>query len=91
MSKKKLEAKLPWYEDTPDFPTYKKADIPVEWVDVVDKLDDDLRELYPGYRVLQVKEKFGGLRFYCTHPEVVEDRDRFMARILDAEQAVARL
>lgn len=39
---------------------------PRGWVDLVVKLDADLAELFPNYTVFQVKEKFGGLRYYIS-------------------------
>lgn len=43
--------------------------VPNEWVGVIDRLDQDLEALAPGYRLSQVKVKFGGLRYYVTWPE----------------------
>lgn len=34
------------------------------WFDLIDTLCDDLREIDPDVEAHQVKEKFGGLRFY---------------------------
>ena len=34
------------------------------WYDIVRELDKQIAELYPDYVVDQVKEKFGGLRYY---------------------------
>lgn len=51
---------LPWAEGW-------FTDLPGEgWWPIIAALDADLREMYPDYRVLQVKEKFGGLRFYIA-------------------------
>jgi len=36
------------------------------WHELIIKLNDDLAALDPGYVVDQVKEKFGGLRYYAT-------------------------
>lgn len=36
------------------------------WWEIIARLNDDLREIAPDYKVLQVKEKFGTLRFYVT-------------------------
>ena len=44
------------------------------WLDLIDKLCYDLVNLPvpEDFRVIQVKEKFGGLRFYCNfYPEGV--------------------
>ncbi len=34
------------------------------WYDIIRELDKQIAELYPEYVVNQVKEKFGGLRYY---------------------------
>lgn len=37
------------------------------WAPLLDELHDFLMQDSPGYRVDQIKEKFGGLRVYLTH------------------------
>lgn len=75
--------RLPFAEGWPD-------DLPGEgWWPILVSLDADLRGIYPEYRVAQVKEKFGGLRFY---PEIdpPHGRDDFWARIRQAEDEADR-
>lgn len=36
------------------------------WAPIVLDADAELAELDPDYEIYQVKEKFGGLRFYCS-------------------------
>ena len=36
------------------------------WRDIILKLDEDIAKLDPNYRVDQIKEKFGGLRYYIS-------------------------
>ncbi len=36
------------------------------WLPIVQKLHQDLLKIAPGYEVCQIKEKFGGLRYYTT-------------------------
>ena len=46
---------------------------PAEWFPILVELDRDIAKLHPEYAVHQVKEKFGGLRYYTDHdgcPEV---------------------
>jgi hypothetical protein len=44
------------------------------WYDIIRELDAELAALYPDYVVHQVKEKFGGLRYYIgTVPKDVFD------------------
>lgn len=35
------------------------------WLPIVDELDTAIAALYPDYVIHQIKEKFGGLRYYC--------------------------
>jgi hypothetical protein len=60
-----------------------------EWVPVIDRLDKDLTALVPGYRLVLVKSKFGGLRYYVDWPAGVagEDIEKARALIEAAEQA----
>ena len=37
---------------------------PPEWEELIIRLDKDIAEIDPDYEVLQVKAKFGGLRYY---------------------------
>lgn len=57
------------------------------WADIVTRLAADLDDATPGWRVMQVKEKFGGLRFGVTLPEglTLEQRERVYALINAAE------
>lgn len=53
------------------------ARIPVEWGrdlrfsegwdEIVAHADAEIAAIYPDYTIHQVKEKFGGLRYYCDH------------------------
>lgn len=47
----------------PDYVEYSIS-IPPGWTKLVCELDDSLEELNPGYKIVQVKEKFGTLRYY---------------------------
>lgn len=54
------------------------------WFDLVDELDRHLDYLSPHYRIDQIKEKFGGLRFYATfvpNPDDGPDRVRVAAQL----------
>lgn len=44
-------------------------EVPDHWLPHIFVLDAELEELMPGYEVLQVKVKFGGLRYYWRAPE----------------------
>lgn len=62
--------------------------LPDGWKEIVASCHKDLIELAPTYAVYQVKEKFGGLRFYADPPENFSDegRQRFRDRIREAEK-----
>ena len=62
------------------------------WYPIIVACDEQLATIDPTYTVLQVKEKFGTLRYYCA-PSVDladEDRDRFFHHVRDAQSASAR-
>lgn len=37
---------------------------PPEWEELIIQLDKDIAKIDPNYKVVQVKQKFGGLRYY---------------------------
>lgn len=53
---------LPWEEGN----TWQSVDVREAWHPIVEKLNEDLLAIDPNYKVLQVKEKFGDLRYYYT-------------------------
>lgn len=60
-----LEAKHPnlWAE----IPVWKSLDIDIGWYDLVEEAIDRARAVCPDFQLMQVKEKFGGLRIYATN------------------------
>lgn len=40
--------------------------VPDSWVPYINELDNRLSSLYPDYKINQIKEKFGVMRFYCS-------------------------
>jgi hypothetical protein len=48
--------------------------LPVGWVDLVEAAFSELDFIAPGWRLIQVKEKFAGLRIY-VHPPFTADVD----------------
>jgi hypothetical protein len=58
------------------------------WYPLLVELDEQLRALLPDYVIHQVKEKFGGLRYYWESGEGVQDPDDRKAaeRIADLER-----
>lgn len=57
------------------------------WNALIQPLCDDLQRL--GGRVVQIKEKFGGLRFYYRLPRKVRksDKEAFLRKVLKAMDA----
>ena len=58
------------------------------WMELVTQLDKDVAQLDPDYVIDQVKEKFGGLRYYITISEGVdqETREKIWNTIHEAEE-----
>ena len=59
------------------------------WFPIIAKLDMDIRKLAPEYVILQIKEKFGGLRYYigALREDVFE---QVHALIKEAEQIASK-
>lgn len=79
---------LPWES------TYQNIDTPDSWLPVIEKLHKDLLAIDPDYRVAQVKEKFGRLRYYAypsAADKSLDGNEAFYARIRHAEEEVDRL
>ena len=55
------------------------------WYKIIADLDERLSALDPDYRVSQIKEKFGGLRYYAQTSNT-EVYDEFYACIREAER-----
>ena len=58
-----------------------KNDVGQGWQSLIDILDRQLTILDPDYKILQVKEKFGGLRYYITTSEGCTNTDSMYAII----------
>lgn len=52
------------------------------WFPILKQTDEALERIIPGYNIAQVKEKFGGLRYYITYPATTTDEQRERARSL---------
>lgn len=65
----------------------KYVGVDTGWYPLIVQLDADISALDPNYRIYQVKEKFGGLRYYIE-PSVDlsdEDRDAVFTLVSNAE------
>jgi len=76
---------LPWSEGN----NWQSVDVPDEWLPIIESLHNDLIKIDTSYRLLQVKEKFGGLRYYISGKPGTFDE--LQARIRAAENEVAQL
>lgn len=59
------------------------------WYPIILDLDNKIGSIEPGYRVDQVKEKFGGLRFYYDQMSVNDDNRERVDKLVDAAEAKA--
>jgi hypothetical protein len=53
---------------------WKSIDVDEGWYRLVIDCDKELTEVDPNYQIYQVKEKFGGLRYYIK-PSNMDDKD----------------
>lgn len=63
-----LKDELPWY---PGLPAVVACD--EGWDDLIRRLHNRLVGIDPDYRVTQVKEKFGGLRYYVMFSDGLDE------------------
>ena len=63
------------------------------WYPVLARLNDDITELESEYEIIQIKEKFGGLRYYIQLPMGTHEdlRDRIYELITKAELECAEV
>lgn len=61
------------------------------WFEIIQRTHEELQKIVPNYNIAQIKEKFGGLRYYCDYPEGTsqEAYDKAEKLILCAEYWVA--
>lgn len=65
---------------------YRGLDIGEGWKPLVIQLDKRLAEIDPDYTIAQIKEKFGGLRFYTDKVNAGERTEEFKNLIREAEK-----
>jgi len=63
----------------------KSIDCDVGWYGLISDLHYKLVKMDPDYTIFQIKEKFGGLRFYCS-TEKENIRDEFMRTVAEYEK-----
>lgn len=64
-----------------------------EWADILQEAHDKIVALDPGYNIVQIKDKFGGLRFYVHFSGDLSDEQRTEAYniVSEAESAAGLL
>ena len=65
-----------------------KNDVGPGWLPLIEVLDKQLTVLDPYYNIVQVKEKFGGLRYYIVTSESYTTADRMYA-IIDTIESLS--
>ena len=68
-----------------------KDDVGQGWQPLIEVLDEQLTALDPDYRIVQVKEKFGGLRYYIGMSEGCPNTDCINAIIKTIESLSFRV
>jgi hypothetical protein len=59
------------------------------WYRLILDLDDKINSIEPNYKIDQIKEKFGGLRFYYDQLSIDEDNRERVAKLVDAAEEQA--
>ena len=69
---------------------YKSVDVDEGWYQIIVDCDNELTAIDPNYSILQIKEKFGGLRYYMSpsNDTTVEQRDA-MHKVVSKYEVVA--
>jgi len=70
-------------------PYHQFIDVDSGWYQIVIDCDDELSEIDPNYSLLQVKEKFGGLRYYFQ-PSNSDFREKMDAVVDKYEKLAAQ-
>lgn len=81
MNREELEQRLPWSSERGG--TIECGD---GWLWIIEELNEKITAFTPNYRVAQIKEKFGGLRYYTWDV----DYSLIANLIREAEEAAAR-
>jgi len=57
--------------------------VPEGWHDLVIELNNELESIDPNYTLHQVKEKFGGLRYYIDYAAIDDEKREQVIGIID--------
>lgn len=68
----------------------KSCELYPEWSDLLKETDAALEALIPGYNISQIKDKFGGLRYYIDIPDEFMENEEIVTKAhaitMEAEQ-----
>jgi hypothetical protein len=68
---------------------YKSVDVDEGWYQIVVDCDKDLTQIDPDYQIAQIKQKFGGLRYYFTPSQ--SDKSKEMQKVIAKYEAIAKI
>ena len=68
---------------------YKSIDVDEGWYQLIVDCDKELTAIDPNYQILQIKQKFGGLRYYF-HPSQ-SDTLKEMQKVIAKYEAIAKI
>ena len=66
---------------------WKSIDVDEGWYQLIVDCDKELTAIDPNYQIFQIKQKFGGLRYYF-HPSQ-SDTSRAMSEVISKYEAIA--
>ncbi|AZT99951.1 hypothetical protein [Brevibacterium linens] len=75
---------LQFYESRGTYPECQAG-----WYRLILDLDAKIGSIEPGYKVDQIKEKFGGLRFYYDEISVNDDNRERVDKLVDAAEQIS--
>ena len=70
-------------------PFYKHIDIDEGWYQIAVDCDRDLTAINPDYQILQIKEKFGGLRYYIKPVNATTKEVKDMNKVIRRYEGIA--
>jgi len=70
-------------------PFYKIIDIDEGWYQIVVDCDKELTAINPSYNITQIKEKFGGLRYYIKPVGANSDQTNDMYKVIARYEKIA--
>ena len=63
-------------------------DVPVIWIQIIDEFLDHINESDPGFRIHQIKIKFGGVRCYLGCKEELNKEIEILENVLQDQRLI---